>query len=235
MAAQRQRFPMRKMIWLFGAALFLASLPSTIGVTATKFYVSDTTLKANLRSGTSVENRIIAMLTPGTVVTYLGEEGSWAEVSLDDGRTGWILKQYLSERPPWRLTAKKLARENQQLRTRLGRVELENRTVVRKNVEFKEEMDKRQGELEGVRKEYEDLKRSSANYLSLKMAYENLQTEARRTKAELEEVQKTHGDLKLSTNIRWFLSGAGVLLLGFLIGLSMGRMRRRRSGDLYRL
>ena len=235
MQTYRQKLPTRKITWLFSVTLILVSWLTIVGASAATLYVSDTTLNANVRTGTTIENRIIAMVTPGTVVTLVAEEDGWAEVALDDGRTGWILRRYLSERPPWRVTAEKLARESQELRARLGRVELDNRTLVQKNATFEKGMGERQRELERVRKEYEDLKTSSANYLSLKMAYENLQAEARLSKAKLDEVQKAYADLKLSTNIRWFLSGAGVLLLGWLGGLSLGRMRRRRSGDLYRL
>lgn len=235
MQSYGQKLPTRKITWLFSITLILVSWLIIVGASAATLYVSDTTLKANVRTGTSIDNRIIAMLTPGTVVTLVAEEDGWAEVSLDDGRTGWILRRYLSERPPWRVTAEKLAREGQELRARLGRVELDNRTLTQRNATFEKEVNQRQQELESVRKEYEDLKKSAANYLSLKMAYENLQAEAGQSKAKLDEVQKAYGDLKLSTNIRWFLSGAGVLLLGWLGGLSLGRMRRRRSGDLYRL
>ena len=235
MQTYRQKLPTRKITWLFSVTLILVSWLTIVDASAATLYVSDTTLKANVRTGTTIENRIIAMVTPGTVVTLVAEEDGWAEVALDDGRTGWILRRYLSERPPWRVTAEKLARESQELRARLGRFELDNRTLVQKNKTFEKEMSERQRELESVRKEYEDLKTSSANFLSLKMAYENLQAEARQSKAKLDEVQKAYADLKLSTNIRWFLSGAGVLLLGWLGGLSLGRMRRRRSGDLYRL
>ena len=87
--------------------------------------------------------------------------------------------------------------------------------------------------LQVIRRKYEELKNSSSNYLNLKMAYENLQTEARQNKANLDEVQEAYKKLKLSTNIRWFLSGAGVLLFGGLLGSSMARMRRRR--DYYKL
>ena len=111
MPTYRQELPTKKIAWIFFGTLVLMSWLSTVCAAAATRYVSDTTLKANLRSGTSVENRIIGMLIPGTVVTLLAEEGGWAEVSLADGRTGWILRQYLSERPPWRLTAKKLAKD----------------------------------------------------------------------------------------------------------------------------
>ncbi|MGD9272503.1 MAG: hypothetical protein PVH08_15625, partial [Syntrophobacterales bacterium] len=52
-------------LWLLGLTLFLTVwLPSASSSAAT-FYVSDTTLEANLRTGTQKENRIIALLRPG--------------------------------------------------------------------------------------------------------------------------------------------------------------------------
>lgn len=214
--------------------VFLGWLLSTSAWSKT-LYISDTTLRANMRTGTTVENRIIAMLQPGTVVTLLGEKDGWAEVTLEDGRTGWILQQFLSERPPWRVTAESLEREKERLQTRLGKIEGEHRELVEESTALKKELETRQQELVTVRQEYDELKASAANYLNLKMAYENLQTEARQSKADLEDLQKSHDKLKMSNNIRWFLSGTGVLLLGWLLGTSMGRLRRRRSGDLYRL
>jgi SH3 domain protein len=90
---------------LFGLTLFFTvCLPSLSSFAAT-LYVSDTTVEANLRTGTQQENRIIALLRPGTQLEVLSEEDGWAEVTLADGRTGWILRRYLSERPPWRVTA----------------------------------------------------------------------------------------------------------------------------------
>ena len=73
---------------LFGLTLFFTVwLPSVSSFAAT-FYVSDTTVEANLRTGTEKENRIIALLRPGTQLEVLGEEDGWAEVTLADDRTG---------------------------------------------------------------------------------------------------------------------------------------------------
>ena len=49
---------------------------------ATTVYVSDTNLEANLRTGTSQENRIIGMLKAGTKLTLLGEEDGVAKEGL---------------------------------------------------------------------------------------------------------------------------------------------------------
>ena len=220
---------------LFTLTLFLTvCLPSLSSLAAT-LYVSDTTVEANLRTGTQQENRIIALLRPGTQLELLSEEDGWAEVTLADGRTGWILRRYLSERPPWRVTAEKLATENEQLRAQVGTIKGGNQDLLQKNKELQKQVDLQQRELEKVSRNYEELKNSSTNYLNLKMAYENLQKGARQSNAKLDKLEKAHGKLKTSTGIRWFLSGAGVLLLGWLLGSSVARLRRRRSSDYYKL
>ena len=224
-----------KALRLFGLTLFFTVwLPSVSSFAAT-LYVSDTTVEANLRTGTQQANRIIALLRPGTQLEVLSEEDGWAEVTLADGRTGWILRRYLSERPPWRVTAEKLGAENKQLRAQLATVEGGNQDLGQKNKELQKQVDLQQKELEKVRRNYEELKNSSTNYLNLKMAYENLQKGARQNNAKLNELEKAHGKLKTSKGIRWFLSGAGVLLLGYIMGTSVARLRRRRSSDYYKL
>lgn len=220
---------------LFGLTLFFTvCLPSVSSFAAT-LYVSDTTVEVNLRTGTQQENRIIALLRPGTQLELLSEEDGWAEVTLADGRTGWILRRYLSERPPWRVTAEKLATENEQLRAQVGTIKGGNQDLLQKNKELQKQVDLQQRELEKVSRNYEELKNSSTNYLNLKMAYENLQKGARQSNAKLDKLEKAYGKLKTSTGIRWFISGAGVLLLGWVMGSSVARLRRRRSSDYYKL
>jgi SH3 domain protein len=231
----KQDMNRNKVVRLLALTLFLTvCLPNVSGFAAT-FYVSDTTLEANLRTGTEKENRIIALLRPGEKLELLSEKDGWAEVTLADGRTGWILRRYLSERPPWRVTAEALSTENKQLRAQLASIKGGHQDLAQKNRELQKQVDLQQEELEKVRRNYEELKNSSTNYLNLKMAYENLQKGARQSEAKLNELEKAHGKLKTSTGIRWFLSGAGVLLLGYAMGSSVARLRRRRSSDYYKL
>lgn len=220
---------------MLALTLFLTVCLPGVAYSVTTMYVSDTTLEANLRSGTSQANRIIGMLKPGTQLTIVQEEDGWAKVTLEDGRTGWILRRYLSERPPWRVTAEKLSTENKQLRAQLASIRGGHQDLVQKNRELQKQVDSLKKDLEKVRRNYEELKNSSTNYLNLKMAYENLQKGARQSEAKLNELEKAHGKLKTSTGIRWFLSGAGVLLLGYAMGSSVARLRRRRSSDYYKL
>ncbi|MEE9120820.1 MAG: TIGR04211 family SH3 domain-containing protein [Syntrophobacteria bacterium] len=220
---------------LLGLTLFLTVWLPSVSSSAATLYVSDTTVEANLRTGVQRENRIIALLRPGTQLTLVQEEDGWAKVTLADGRTGWILKRYLSERPPWRVTAQKLATENEQLRAQVANIKGGHQDLLQKNKELQKQMDLQQRELRKVRRDYEELKNSSTNYLNLKMAYENLQKGTRQSNAKLDKLEKAYGKLKTSTGIRWFLSGAGILLLGWILGSSVARLRRRRSSDYYKL
>ena len=182
--------------WLSCLALALALSGTSHGARQLSLYVSDTTVEANLWSGIDAGQRIIAMLRPGTQVTLLREERGWAEVTLQDGRRGWILKRYLSDRAPWTVTGQQLEGENQKLREQLKGLGSRQQELTQENDRLKKEMEE--------------------------------------TRKKAEEMERAYDDTKLSGQIRWFLSGATVVLVGWLLGFWMGRTRRRRSSDLYR-
>ncbi len=213
--------------------LFLAGLLLSSNGLAQNFYVSDTTLETILRAGANTNRRIIASLPVGTRVTLIREEAGWAEVSLPDGRTGWTLMRYLSDRPPWRVTAEKLASEKQRIEKEVTNLEGGNRELAEQNSKLEKQLQINRQELEALRQEYEALKKGSANYIGLKKAFEKLQSEVPQIKARLEEGQRSHDKLQSSSNISWFLTGAGVLVVGWILGLIMSG-RRRRSSEIYR-
>ena len=186
-----------KRFWLVGFILLLSNLLLSVEIKAKTFYVSDTALKANVRTGSSFDRRIIAMLRSGTQVTLIREEGGWAEVALEDGRRGWILKRYLSDRPAWRVTAQKLETENQRLQQQVSSLAHNHQNVLQEKIKLEADLgDKSQ---------------------------------------KLKELQKANANMKTSYNLRWFLGGAGVLLTGWILGFWIGRMRRSRTSDRYRL
>jgi SH3 domain protein len=183
-------------VWLACWVLALVVSGTGHGARQVSLYVSDTALEANLWNGIETDQRIIAMLRPGTQVTLLREDRGWAEVKLQDGRRGWILKRYLSDRPPWIVTAQQLEAENQKLREQLNGLGGSQQELTQEN--------------------------------------ERLKREAEDAGKRAEQAERAYRDTKFSGQLRWFLSGAGVVLVGWLLGYWMGRMRRRRSSGLYR-
>jgi SH3 domain protein len=71
------------------------------------------------------------------------------------------------------------------------------------------------------------LKTEVAEFLTLKSEYEKAASELAKQTAKAEKLEDQLTKLELSYYIKWFLAGSGVLVVGFLIGFSTKRQRRR--------
>ncbi|HVO85227.1 MAG TPA: TIGR04211 family SH3 domain-containing protein [Syntrophobacteria bacterium] len=216
---------------LFG--LLLSCLPAT-ATGAANMYVSDTTLETILRSGPGNNYRITASIQVGTAVSLLKEEADWAQVGMEDGRSGWIPRQYLSAQQPWRMTAEKLKKDKRELQSRTSRTEAVDRDLREETGALKKQLESERKELSTLRQEHEALKKGAAQYLQLKVAHDQLISELQQYRSQFDAMEKKYTSLSSSTAMEWFLTGAGVLFGGWLLGLFMARSRRRRAAELYR-
>ena len=234
MKTHKRKLLFKKVVWLFCLTVLISGWLFIANTWAETFYVSDTTLEAIVRSGPAINHRIIAALPIGTQVTVIKVENGWAEVSLPDGRTGWTLERYLSDRPPWLFTAEKLAKEKEKIESQISEIESSSRELREANERLEKQLGALGKELEVTRQEYDALKKGAANYLGLQEAHEKLASELPELKAKLAEAQKVHDKLQSSDNMRWFLYGAGTIVLGWILGLVMGSRRKRRSLEIDR-
>ena len=225
---------LRKVVRLLCLTVLFSGWLLSAKTWAKTFYVSDTTLEAILRSGPAISNRIIGSLPIGTRIEVIKVENGWAEVSLPDGRTGWTIERYLSDRPPWRFTAERQAKEKEQLELQISEIERSSRELKEANERLEKQLETQRKELEVTRKEYDALRKGAANYIGLQEAHEKLASELPELKTKLAEAQKTHEKLESRTNMRWFLYGAGTMVLGWILGNLMGSRRKKRSSAIHR-
>lgn len=171
-------------VWLIGLMMLLSGAFAH----AETVYVSGYR-EIMLRTGPSVEHRIIAVLKTGNEMNAVGEEGEYNLVSLPDGRQGYVLKSFLTdEAPPQRqielLTAKveSQATELEQLRGENVQLMANNDTLNKDNLS-----DRR----------------------------------------VLRRLQQESTDLQRDMRLWWFVAGAGVLLIGWLMGWTRVRLRKK--------
>lgn len=220
-----------------GPAVLLGLILSCAPATATggaRMYVSDTTLETILRSGPGNTYRITASIQVGTPVSLVTEANDWAQVGLEDGRTGWLPKQYLSAEQPWKMTAEKLEKDKKELQSRTSRSEAIHHELREETAALKKQLESERKELSTLRQEYDALKKGAGQYLQLKAAHDQLISEFQEYRSKFDEIEKKYTTLSSSTAMKWFLTGAGVLFGGWLLGLIMARSRRRRAAELYR-
>lgn len=213
---------------VIAAILVMTCFSATAGWARTA-YVTDS-FRFSLRTGPSLENKILKFLSSGDPVEILDTREGWnlvkAQGSDDEGIEGWILSRYLIERIPWEQQTETLTRENAEIRERLSGLE---KDLARTEGQAKEVRNKLQETLESLSKvseKYEELRKGAPDFLKVKVAYDSGQKAIQRLTRENEK-------LKSSQINRWFALGAVVLLCGLMIGLIVGRQQKKRRSSLY--
>ncbi|MBU0462346.1 MAG: TIGR04211 family SH3 domain-containing protein [Proteobacteria bacterium] len=192
---------------------------------AEDIYVAGIT-KVTMRTGPGIENKIIDILTSGDKLEMVEYQKDWSQVKTDKGRTGWVLSRFLTKDIPDTFLIEKLKKDNQELIeklkkdnqdliSKLGAIEEENKILAGKNAALVQ-----------IEEKYNKLKQESADFLTLEANYKKI----------MEEFEAKKGQIKtLENNLNqeqkfWFLIGAGVFILGLLLGLST--RKKKRSGLL---
>ncbi len=195
---------------------------------AETLYISDF-LRITMRTGPGIDHKIIEMIKSGQTVTVLEQGPEWTKIQLPTGKEGWVLNRFLTPKPPSGLLLKKLEEKHAELSLQVTTLIDENERLRNENQKLDAELKTNSSNLEKVTDSYQTLKSGSAEYLDLKSIYEKMVMQFDQQKKRAQNVEKELERIQFHKNIRWFLSGASVLIIGFLIGFSSRRQRRRSS------
>jgi SH3 domain protein len=207
--------------------VFFIVLFST-AVQAETMYVSDN-IKITVRTGPGISHKIVAMIKSGEKVEIIKPEEEWSLVRIANGKEGWVLSRFLTSMEPDELLLERLRKKYKVLTNQAVSLIEENKVYKKENKKLNSELKTNKELLNKIRLSYETLKKESAEFLELKSNYERASSNLSEKTAKAEKLEEELTKLLLHQNIKWFLSGAGVLLLGFLIGFSAKRQRRRPS------
>jgi SH3 domain protein len=209
-------------------ALCLATvLPA--GAQATR-YVTDN-LPLELRSGPTTGHRILTMVESGTRVEVLEESGGWSRVRVAGGGQGWILSRFLMERPAARMELEAALTERDSARAERERMAAELGGLQERAMALEQERDELARRSRELAAELADLRRTAGAAITLQEENQRLGATVEELDAALLEARQRVTTLVRREQQTWFLSGAGVLLGGMLLGLIIPRIRwRRRKG-----
>ncbi|MGB5748367.1 MAG: TIGR04211 family SH3 domain-containing protein [Desulfobacterales bacterium] len=199
-----------------------------LSVQAGSMYVTDI-LKVTLRTGPSIDNKIIKMIESGQKVEVVEPGQEWSLVRIFDGQEGWILSRYLIPNETDKFKLKRLISEHSNLKTKFRTTFEENSKLKTENKKLSSALAATEKALTQVRNDYESLKASSAEFLTLKSNFKKTSTKLSEQTKRADELEKKVEKLTFSNYIRWFLAGSGVLFVGFILGISTKRQRRQSS------
>lgn len=177
---------------------------------AQDIYVSGIT-KITMRTGPGVEHKIVAMLVSGTRLEILEYQRDWSRVETSDGKSGWVLTRFLTQEAPLTLQVQNLTDENKRLQAALETSQEDNRGLTRENASLKD-----------IEKKFHKLEQASADFLKLDAEFKALSKLSQTQKQQIETLEENLNN----EEILWFLSGAGVFIVGLILGLSTRKKKR---------
>ena len=204
---------------------------ASVGATAQDVqYITDT-LYVPVRSGKGTEYRIVHRGLPSGTRVQVQEEDSdsgYSRIVTAGGTEGWVLTRYLMDTPAAAQRLETLQQrydaitgDESSLRAQLA----EARSAI---AEKDAEASDLQRALAETRQELKDVKRISANALTLDNANRRLAQETQVMQTRIELLEADNQRLKDSDENQAFINGALAVLLGVIITLVVPRLRPKR-------
>jgi SH3 domain protein len=195
---------------------------------AENMYVSDV-LKVTVRTGPGTEYKIIAVAESGESLEIIEKGEEWSLVRLQNGREGHVMTRYLTPDPTYKVLYEQLQVKHKALTEQTSALFEENARLKEENKELKSTLDGTEKSLEKVEGNYQELKAGSSEFLSLKTNFKKVSEQLSEQTKKADRLEKELKKVELNQYIKWFLAGSGVLLVGFIVGFSARRQRRRPS------
>ena len=183
--------------------------------------------EVTMRSGTITPNSIVRMLRRGEAVTLLEQDlaSQYSLVETSDNKQGYVLSRFLMDHPAARESLQQLQVSYQEQLEQLNQqsTEIDRLTEVLKqeqsdNEVLKDTLRASEQELSGIRDTAADAIRILEQNNELKVSFSKLT--AQQTKLSQENLE-----LKDTSQIDWFVRGAAVSLIAFIIGVLVTRIR----------
>ncbi|MEO0366050.1 MAG: TIGR04211 family SH3 domain-containing protein [Pseudomonadota bacterium] len=212
--------------------LLLLTVPSSAQDSTGRRYVTDV-FEVTMRRGPSTQNAIVRMLESGTPLEVLEQDPAtgYSRVRLTTSATeGYVLTRYLMADPAARSQLSDLQSRVASLRSESGDQGRELDDLRTANASSQQRVRALEQENQRLSTALADLEQKASNVLAIDRENMTLRTTLQETEIELQGLQQSNADLRSQKALYGFVVGAGVLLLGIVLGLVLPGLRRRKRG-----
>lgn len=233
-----------KNCWRFVIPTLLAvSCWTTIAGAETR-YISDQ-LVVSLREQPRQSAQSITYLKTDMAVEVLEEAGEYIKVQTEAGEVGYIKQNYLTSKTPKTAIINQLQRERDRLADKANELQQQGATATSQSnktqqelatqlterqkqvIELKKKLEENQEALTRTNQDYLALQKNSKDVVAITQERDLLRKTNQELTATVTSLEEEVDSLMMFVVLKWFLAGAGVLLVGWIIGKSSGRPRSR--------
>lgn len=192
-------------------------------------YVTDQ-FEVTLRSGSSTSNSIISMLRSGQAVKVLEQdaETKYSLVETQNGKQGYVLTRFLDVEPSGRERFQRLSVESEKQLNTINTLQKELNDFRQSRKQDQSSIAELQMSLSRTRSELAQLKEATRDTIRVIEQNDSLKARINELDADILRLTKENTAYKDSTAMDWFIRGAAVSLLAFLLGILVTRIRWKK-------
>jgi len=213
----------KRLAWLLGCCL-LVWCPAA---SAQTHYITEK-IQVTFRTGPAMDRKIIAMLNSGQALEIVERGDEWSLIRLPSGREGWVLTRLIQDEPPAKMQLAQLKERYDALLAQAGVPTEALKNLEKEKAALTRNLAQVRQQLSALTDAHDQLKMAAADAEAIREHRDRLAKELVAARTRNDALTREITTARSRNTIWWFVAGAGVLLLGFIIGLSM-RSRRRRS------
>lgn len=210
---------LNKSVLIFALLILFSSM-----ATAKTQYVSDE-LVINMRSGKDNSYKIIKIIKSGTPLTVLKTSSGYTQVKTPEGVVGWVLSRFLIDTPVAKTLLAKAQQDLAEMKEKFDAISSENDKVKNERDSLNSSEKNLLQNKEKLNIELAKLRKIAARPMQLEAENDKLRNELVKIEAEMRLLKQQYQTLEDNSDQEWFMTGAGVLFGGMILGLIFPKLR----------
>jgi SH3 domain protein len=213
-------------VWFWMVLIGLLILPAAS--VAETVYVSED-FEITMRTGPGSDRKIISLVQSGKALEIVEKGEEWSMVRDHGGKEGWVLNRYLTASQPCPMVLDRVRQDYDVLAAKYKGLKETFDVLDAQKKATDADLSQNQKDRDELSTAYETLKKESSEFLKLKQRHKQVTADLEAEKTLSAKLDEENMQMKRSRIIQWVLTGGGIMLVGFFIGLFSSSRRKSRS------
>lgn len=210
--------------WLVTIGALILPAPAA----AQTVYVTES-FEITLRAGPGVDRRIVQLIPSARELELLERGDEWSRVRTPGGSEGWVLNRYITTSQPCSMVLERVTQDNDLLTAQVADLKKSSAELEAQTTQLRADLAQSRRISEEVNQAYETLKSESADFLRIRSQNQQLTAELESERTRSAKLDEENMQMKRDHFVQWVLTGGGIMLVGFFIGLFSASRRKARS------
>ena len=202
-------------------------IPAAASVAETVYVSED--FEITMRTGPGTDRKIISLVQSGKALEILEKGEEWSLVRTLNGKEGWVLNRYLTASQPCAMVLDRVRQDYDVLNAKFQDVKKKFDELDAKKTVADADLSQTQKDRDELSTAYTNLKKEAAEFLKLKKRHQQVTADLEAEKTLNAKLDDENMQMKRNRIIQWVLTGGGIMLVGFFIGLFSSSRRKSRS------